>query len=208
MIITIDTNIDKLDDIEILINSIRKIMQPKKYETISIADLPDTGIDILNHLPELTIPDVDSSGLPHDERIHSLPPKINADGNWRKRKNVSGVEFAKVEAELRGIPYTIVEPVTAIVEVPLPPPTIAVIPPPPMPPPPPDTSAFTKLMLYITPLLESSGQGGTLKVSDLEAFALSINCEEKGKGKIAKLQELPHLIPLFLNMVNDHVNKT
>jgi hypothetical protein len=62
-------------------------------------------------------------------------------------------------------------------------------------------------MLYITPLLENTGMGGNLKLSDLEAFALSINCEEKGKGKIAKLQELPHLIPLFLNLVNDHVNK-
>lgn len=43
----------------------------------------------------------DTSGLPHDSRIHSTPPTTNADGTWRKRRGVDDATIAAVTAELR-----------------------------------------------------------------------------------------------------------
>lgn len=48
------------------------------------------------------LPDVvDADGLPHDDRVHSTPPKTNADGRWRARRGVSAETVADVQAELR-----------------------------------------------------------------------------------------------------------
>lgn len=50
-------------------------------------------------------PDLDKEGLPWDARIHSDSRNMNADGTWRKRRNLekSGVDVAAIEAELRAI---------------------------------------------------------------------------------------------------------
>lgn len=45
--------------------------------------------------------DVDKSGLPHDARIHSSPPKKNADGSWRQKRGVDTATVEAVSAELR-----------------------------------------------------------------------------------------------------------
>ena len=45
--------------------------------------------------------DLDADGLPHDERIHAST-KTKVGGNkWKRKRNVSDEEFAKVAAELR-----------------------------------------------------------------------------------------------------------
>lgn len=45
---------------------------------------------------------IDKDGLPWDERIHSSSKAINADGRWKRRKNVEGSEYDAVVRELRG----------------------------------------------------------------------------------------------------------
>lgn len=51
-------------------------------------------------------PQVDSSGLPWDERIHGKSgdgsKPMNADGTWRKRRGVDDTLVEQVKAELRG----------------------------------------------------------------------------------------------------------
>lgn len=62
-------------------------------------------------VPEaIEAPELDSNGLPHDERIHSVPAKANADGSWRARRGVDKALVAEVEAVLRAA-MTEVEPV-------------------------------------------------------------------------------------------------
>jgi len=47
--------------------------------------------------------DVDATGLPWDERIHSSTKGVNEDGSWKKRRGgPKGAELAAIEAELRG----------------------------------------------------------------------------------------------------------
>lgn len=46
--------------------------------------------------------ELDSAGLPWDERIHSGSKKKNADGKWKLRKNVDEMLVKSVEAENRG----------------------------------------------------------------------------------------------------------
>ena len=46
--------------------------------------------------------EVDSSGLPHDERIHAKTKNTLGDGTWRKRRGVDDATYAQIEAELRG----------------------------------------------------------------------------------------------------------
>lgn len=47
--------------------------------------------------------DVDGEGLPWDKRIHSDPPKKNADGKWRSKRNLDDAVRAQVVAELRQV---------------------------------------------------------------------------------------------------------
>lgn len=74
-------------------------------------------------------PSLDSSGLPWDERIHSLSgdgsrPQ-NANGTWRRKRGVADDLVAQVESELRGDKHPS-EP--AAVPVPPPPPSDATAP--------------------------------------------------------------------------------
>lgn len=48
------------------------------------------------------LPQADSNGLPWDDRIHSTPATVNADGSWRKRRGVTDEAFAAISAELKG----------------------------------------------------------------------------------------------------------
>ncbi len=45
------------------------------------------------------LPATDSNGEPHDPRIHSTPPKLNADGTWRAKRGVTAEQIAEVRAE-------------------------------------------------------------------------------------------------------------
>lgn len=45
--------------------------------------------------------EVDSSGMPWDERIHSSSKEKNADGKWRYRRNLSPAIKTRIEAEIR-----------------------------------------------------------------------------------------------------------
>lgn len=71
----------------------------------------------------------------------------------------------------------------------------------PPPPPLPGKSEFTQMMLKITPHVVS----GLMPMEKVEEFCKKIGCVVKDIGTVAKLQELPHLIPQFLNLVDDHV---
>lgn len=45
----------------------------------------------------------DAEGLPWDARIHSSSRAFNADGTWRKRRNLDPAVLAEVETELRAL---------------------------------------------------------------------------------------------------------
>jgi len=45
--------------------------------------------------------ELDKHGLPHDGRIHSSPPKKNADNTWRQKRGVDPALVASVTAELQ-----------------------------------------------------------------------------------------------------------
>lgn len=47
-------------------------------------------------------PDVDSRGLPWDERIHASTKATNGDGSWRNKRGVDKALLEAVEAELAG----------------------------------------------------------------------------------------------------------
>jgi hypothetical protein len=51
---------------------------------------------------ETPAPETDAAGLPWDERIHASTKALNADGTWRRRRNIDTTEIARVEAELKG----------------------------------------------------------------------------------------------------------
>ena len=150
---------------------------------------------------------VDKSNCPHDARIHSSPPKINADGMWRKRKNVDQAEFDLISNQLRGIMQ--VQP-TIAPPPPLPPHVVQapIAPPPPMlmqlAPPVIQPNAFVQMMSEIAPMLETAG--GKLRLVDLEFFARNHGMiDPNGKGQIAMFQNRPDLIPPFMNAVRAHV---
>ena len=52
----------------------------------------------------------DSTGLPHDARIHSTPAALTSKGVWRAKRSVDKQLVATVESELRGAPAATEQP--------------------------------------------------------------------------------------------------
>lgn len=65
----------------------------------SFPDVPALMAELNN--PE-GAPDVDSRGLPWDERIHASTKATNGDGSWRNKRGVDKALLEAVEAELAG----------------------------------------------------------------------------------------------------------
>ena len=57
-------------------------------------------------------PELDSAGLPWDERIHAGTKRQNADGSWTLKKGVDKELVAQVIEELKGAPVTTTAPAT------------------------------------------------------------------------------------------------
>ena len=60
----------------------------------------------------VTTPELDSAGLPWDERIHAGTKRQNADGSWTLKKGVDKELVAQVIEELKGTPVTTTAPAT------------------------------------------------------------------------------------------------
>ena len=62
----------------------------------------------------VTTPELDSAGLPWDERIHAGTKRQNADGSWTLKKGVDKELVAQVIEELKGTPVTTTAPATPV----------------------------------------------------------------------------------------------
>lgn len=63
-------------------------------------------------------PDVDSRGLPWDERIHASTKATNGDGSWRNKRGVDKDLLESVERELGGVLPDVPPPPAPLPEVP------------------------------------------------------------------------------------------
>lgn len=100
---------------------------PEPEESRSAEEAFSAGPTLV--VPQSTASNLDKSGLPWDERIHSSSKALTADGLWRKKRGVDDAKVAEVEAQLRqlmNLPTPAVAAVPSIVPVPTP---IAVVPP-------------------------------------------------------------------------------
>lgn len=82
-------------------------------------------------VPAGTAPELDKDGFPWDKRIHSETPKKNADGTWRRRRNLDNPTLVAVEAELRARVPVSAAPLIPPPPAPPAPAAAPVIPPPP-----------------------------------------------------------------------------
>lgn len=72
---------------------------------------PPAPAPTANAAPVPPAGDVDSTGLPWDERIHASTKTMNADGTWRQRRGLNDPGLVKrVEAELRVMQAVITHP--------------------------------------------------------------------------------------------------
>lgn len=97
---------------------------------------PETGGDDGAVDPE----SLDADGIPWDVRIHSTPPKRNADQTWRKKRGLDEVTYGHVHAELQAAAGNLGTGTTTSLAAPNGSPTVET---PPAPPPPasPDPTA-------------------------------------------------------------------
>lgn len=93
----------------------KRIYDPREAATaLGAADEPEGGIstgaplteeealDLQDQPNPEGAPDVDSRGLPWDERIHASTKATNGDGSWRNKRGVDKALLEAVEAELAG----------------------------------------------------------------------------------------------------------
>lgn len=81
-------------------------------EEIEAAPPPPSIVEHAQAASPSTPPDdVDKTGRPWDERIHSANRKKNADGTWRKRKNLDAALYDQVMADIAPEPITETPPV-------------------------------------------------------------------------------------------------
>lgn len=131
--------------------------------------------------------DTDINGVIYNDCLHSSPPRKNSDGTWRKRKNTND-QIAQIIP-----PPPIVTKESIAIPAPPAPPQIQSKS---------EISDFAKMMLYITPLLETNGKVNGLKNSDIAHFCKDLGCTLNGIGQLGELQNNLHLIPQFLEKVN------
>lgn len=55
-------------------------------------------------------PELDTEGLPWDERIHASTKGTKKDGTWKRRSRITDELFNQVRAELKGTPVTVETP--------------------------------------------------------------------------------------------------
>lgn len=93
--------------------------------------------------------EVDSTGLPWDERIHASTKGKNNDGSWKKRRGVDEKTVKKIEGQLRATMAASAPagtPPSAPAAASLPPPPSSSLPPPPTP----KSTTFTEIVNFIT----------------------------------------------------------
>lgn len=83
-----------------------KDAQPQRPSSIPVLDAPAFATAGAPPLPTFAtaraVPaDVDSTGLPWDDRIHAGSKSKNNDGSFKKKKGIQPVEFERIAAELK-----------------------------------------------------------------------------------------------------------
>lgn len=107
----------------------RRKAAPEPEESRSAEEAFSSGPTLV--VPQSTASNLDKSGLPWDERIHSSSKALTADGLWRKKRGVDDAKVAEVEGQLKQLMSL---PTPAVAAVPAAAPTpIAVVPAPPAP---------------------------------------------------------------------------
>lgn len=134
--------------------------------------------------------EVDTNGLPWDERIHAGGRAKNKDGTWRAKRGVNdGAKVKAIEAELRqalaaGVPLAPPGP------VPVAPPAA---PQPPAPPAAPAAETFASLMVKI----QTRKAGGTISDDQIAATLAQL-----GLSALGQLATRPDLVPAVGAMVD------
>lgn len=103
---------------------------------------------------------LDSTGIPHDARIHSEPGVITTKGVWRKKRGVADTLVASVTAELKARAGSVAQPPAASTPPPLTAPG-ALTPPPaaaPLAPPPLVEDNYTKFVKFLSAHMAPAGR--------------------------------------------------
>ena len=99
------------DNQEEVIKSVRSLFAI--YSALGLRPAATVNVDADETGDTPTTATHDSTGLPHDARIHSTPAVITAKGVWRAKRGVDKQLVATVEAELRGAPAAVAAPAVA-----------------------------------------------------------------------------------------------
>lgn len=84
------------------LEALNAAFESKGGEWVHVPDDPGSSASNQN-APAITITELDSAGLPWDQRIHSSSHKKKADGTWKRLRGVDDALVAAVEAELRQV---------------------------------------------------------------------------------------------------------
>lgn len=191
------------------LNQFDEPVAPPPPPTASEALLASEAARVVPPPPPPSAPagvDVDSSGLPHDLRIHGAAKSKNKDGTWRGKRGAEPALVALVTAELRATMAVPVPPVGTVEAAPVhtdpaaafgagaPPP---VEPAPSVTPPPPPVEEqghpeFARIMRVVIELQTAK----KLSTAQTTAIAAAV-----GLQSIRDLQIRPDLIPSFEAML-------
>ena len=96
------------DNQEEVIKSVRSLFAI--YSALGLRPAATVNVDADETGDTPTTATHDSTGLPHDARIHSTPAALTSKGVWRAKRGVDKQLVATVEAELRGAPAATEQP--------------------------------------------------------------------------------------------------
>lgn len=164
----------------------RRKAAPEPEESRSAEEAFSAGPTLV--VPQSTASNLDKSGLPWDERIHSSSKALTADGLWRKKRGVDDAKVAEVEGQLKqlmSLPTPAVTAVPSIVPAPTP---IAVVPAPPAPAPTviDGRQAFVNLIGRVSSAIQAQ------KITQAEVLQ---ECEKVGVPSLPLLANRLDLVP-------------
>lgn len=141
-------------------------------------------------LPPAATVEVDSNGIPWDERIHSGSRKKTQKGEWAKRRGVQETLIKKVEAELRGKTPA---PAPAASAAPVPSaPTAPVAAAAPLPPPPPVPQGEGLTFAQVIERVQAAISSGKWTHT-----TLSVKLLEIGANRLEELATRPDILATF-----------
>lgn len=177
--------------------------------TVVVPPPPGAATPLLPLPANASTAELDSTGLPWDERIHSGGKKLNNDGSWKKRKGIQESTFNTIAAQIRAtLPVSAVPPATVVPPPPAATPDAATafqqaVPPPSSAPPPPPAATTGNPFVGLLQKITGRIQAGSLTQAKVAECCKTLGIvDAEGNGSLPLAAQRPEMLDTLTALID------